>query len=163
MKTMKELVDFVASEIDVSLYDTICEDIREEQAMKTETEINTTRNEMVKGTIEDFLGYVGIDDAFLKEKQEESQEDLDIPNSQNANDDYFCDMASEWADNKVDTYNYTLWKKGAIFSFYAEDWLNEVGFDKDRGIIGVLQGGQYKFYSDLGSEIFAKTEEFLKS
>lgn len=53
----------------------------------------------------------------------------------------------EYIDNKVSIYNHDLlkWLSSNINNaWYVEEALNEYGYSKERGFIGLLQSGQYK-------------------
>ncbi len=116
-------------------------------------------------TIENFLQYCGIEK--IKDIQEYIKEKNDFWDDKTKDGRYWCDIASEWADNEVDIYNQDLFETAWQFSEWIEEALEEFGFDKKRGLIGVLQAGQYLFYSRLASEIlsilFAISEKKIKS
>lgn len=49
----------------------------------------------------------------------------DYRNDQNQDGNYYCDLASEWADSQVDIYNSDLWEKAPKFQWWIEDAIND--------------------------------------
>lgn len=90
-------------------------------------------------------------------------EGCDYRNDQNKNGNYYCDLASEYADRQVDVYYGSLWEKAPKFQWWVEDALNEFWFDKSRGMIGLLQMGQYLFYSRLTGHILNNLSDYAKA
>lgn len=101
-------------------------------------------------TIENFLEelnfdvdfYIDLEDDpiwfatdFLESYSITIETDCDYRNDQNEDGYYYCDLASERADSKVDYYNFNLRKKAYDFQDFIEDALNEFGYDQKRGIM----------------------------
>lgn len=62
---------------------------------------------------------------FLSSYNIEITEGCDYRNEQNQDGHYYCDLASEYADRRVDIYNSDLWEKAPKFQWWVEDALNE--------------------------------------
>lgn len=149
----ENLLDYVVRELEVDVKNTLFN----EGYLEKNTEISINRN--AEDWVDNFLVYVGIEnDEDLKQlKTEES----DLWNDKNKNLNYFCDMASEWADKEVDIYYNDLYKKAGIFSYYVEEAIGEFGFDKERGFVGLLQSGQYLFYSQFANNVLTLAKQWL--
>lgn len=52
-------------------------------------------------------------------------EGCDYRNDKNKDGNYYCDLASEYADRQVDVYYGSLWEKAPKFQWWTEDALNE--------------------------------------
>ena len=165
---MEKIIKYIVEgKINIGLYDTICEMERGRQERKekrgdslTELEQNLTRSDMVENQVSDFLDYLDINAENLKQYKEENN---DFWNDKLKDDRYFCDVANEWADSQIEIYNYTLWQESPILSEYIEEALQEFGFDKDRGLIGVFQMGQYQFYTQIANEVLEGLREYVEN
>jgi len=62
---------------------------------------------------------------FLSNYNIEITEDCDYRNDQNKDGNYYCDLASEYADRQVDVYYGSLWEKAPKFQWWIDDALNE--------------------------------------
>lgn len=62
---------------------------------------------------------------FLSNYNIEITEGCDYRNDQNKDGNYYCDLASEYADRQVDVYYGSLWEKAPKFQWWTEDALNE--------------------------------------
>ena len=91
------------------------------------------------------------------------KKNCDYRNEQTENGDYYCDIASERADSQVDIYNANLRKSASDFEYFIQDALEEFGFQKERGIIGVFQMGQYLYYSRFAYFILNQLETYMKA
>ena len=87
----------------------------------------------------------------------------DYRNDQNKEGHYYCDLASEWADSQVDIYNSDLWEKAPKFQWWIEEAINDFWFDKSRGMTGLLQIGQYLYYSALAWDILNSLADYVKA
>lgn len=61
---------------------------------------------------------------------------------------YIDDAIAECADNQVDIYYSDLWDWANGNEGYIDDAIDEFGWNKEKGIIGAIQMGQYKMYYD---------------
>jgi len=69
---------------------------------------------------------------------------------------------SEFVDGKVEIYTTSLFKwysEGADRFYYIDDAYKEFGYNEERGIIGLLQQGQYRFLEEIVNKILDKAEE----
>jgi hypothetical protein len=162
---MKNLKKYILDNLSIEYYDTICEIEKSNQEEKikqdeklTKKEQEMTREQMILCEIEDLLDYVSINQDNLKQYKKEKN---DFWNDKNADGNYFCDITSEWADSRVSIYNYNLWREAPIFSDYIEDALNEYGFDKERGLIGLFMQGQFHFYNGLAGEVLQLINNYV--
>jgi hypothetical protein len=62
---------------------------------------------------------------FLSNYDIEITEGCDYRNDQNKDGHYYCDLASEYADRRVDVYYGSLWEKAPKFQWWIDDALNE--------------------------------------
>jgi hypothetical protein len=114
---------------------------------KTINGVDKTREDILKYSIEDLISYVGID------------EDADIENYNNNKTE---DLISGWADGNTSISYSDLYKHLPVLSEYAEEWLDENGYDKKRGLIGIIKGGEYNFYNQLGRNIKKQIGLYIK-
>jgi hypothetical protein len=161
---MKELKKYLLAKIDINYYDAICELERERQARKigkgeklSKEEKEMTREQMVENVIDDFLEYISLNDKNLKQYK---KDDNDFWNDESDDGRYWADMAGEWADSQVEVYTYTLWQEASILSDWIEEAIEEFGYDKERGMSGVLMSGQYHFYSGIANDILNNIKEY---
>ena len=71
------------------------------------------------------------------------------------------DFISEWADSHTEVYTTEVFKwysQSADRYYYADDAINEFGYDKEGGIIKALQMGIYKCLEEFAYAVF-KDEE----
>lgn len=149
----ENLIDYVVEELDFDVKDTLFE------AGEPEKDSEISINGNAKYWVEDFFDYVGIDN--YEDLEQLKTEESDLWNDKNKNLNYFCDMASEWADREVDIYNNDLYRKSATFASYVDDAIEEFGFNKERGFIGLLQSGQYLFYSQVANNVLTLAKQWL--
>ena len=71
------------------------------------------------------------------------------------------DFITEWADSHTEVYTTEVFKwysQSADRYYYADDAINEFGYDKEGGIIKALQMGIYKCLEEFAYAVF-KDEE----
>jgi hypothetical protein len=72
------------------------------------------------------------------------------------------DFISEWADSHTEVYTTEVFKwysQSADRYYYADDAINEFGYDKEGGIIKALQMGIYKCLEEFAYAVFKDEEE----
>ena len=150
------LTTTLLKDISTPIYDALCDlhnsDMEGKDEKGRKFYENWSRNDIVVNEIENCLDYLDVEVKDLKDYTEEKN---DFWNDKNKNGSCWCDIRSEYADSVTSMYNSTLWKHASILSEYIEDAILELGFlyDKDRGIIGLLQRGEYYFYEQFCSEV----------
>jgi hypothetical protein len=113
-------------------------------------EENETPREYTEGLANDFLDYIDLDYKAIKKLQKEKN---DFWNDKTPSGQYFCDVICEWADSNVDIYYQDMYKHLDTFSFYTDEAIENGLCDLKGGLTGILQAGQYEYYSQLGSAI----------
>jgi len=69
---------------------------------------------------------------------------------------------SEFVDGKVEIYTTSLFKwysESADRFYHIDEAYKEFGYNEERGIIGLLQQGQYKFLEEIVNKVLDKAEE----
>ena len=162
----KRLIDFLLENVSASYYDAINELYKNYIKDKSEEVIRNplTRDEIVKRDIEEFLSNYNIEEWDLIEYKKGKN---DFWNDMDKDGRCWCDIANEQADGKVSIYNETLWEEAAILQDWIEDAISEFGIDgcgiKERGIIGLFQSGQYKFWSEFYNEIMEGLKKYTEN
>jgi hypothetical protein len=84
-------------------------------------------------------------------EEREANKDMDL-----------TDFITEWADSHTEIYTTEIFKwysQNANRVYYADDAINEFGYDKDGGIIKALQMGIYRCLEEFAYIIFKDEEE----
>ena len=139
---MKKLAKKIVEHVSTDIYDVLNE--------LEEKPTSQTRDEIVADWVIDFLDYASLDVETIKKlKREES----DFWNDTAPGGRHFCDLASEWADDEVSIYNHDLYSNLKLFANWTEEGLNELGYNQQNGLFGILQTGEYLFYSQFSGEV----------
>ena len=86
-------------------------------------------------------------------EEREANKDMDL-----------TDFITEWADSHTEIYTTEIFKwysQNANRVYYADDAINEFGYDKDGGIIKALQMGIYRCLEEFAYIIFKDEEEII--
>lgn len=86
----------------------------------------------------------------LKEEREDNK-DMDL-----------ADFIAEWADSHTEVYTTEIFKwysQSAERYYYADDAISEFGYNKDGGIVKVLQTGIYKCLEEFAYAVLKDEEE----
>ena len=84
-------------------------------------------------------------------EEREANKDMDL-----------TDFITEWADSHTEIYTTEIFKwysQNANRVYYADDAINEFGYDKDGGIIKALQMGIYRCLEEFAYIIFKDEDE----
>jgi hypothetical protein len=156
-KKLKELIDYIKSNLSSDNSDTLCELMHFENDKlrgNPESKLYNWDN-YLENYIDEILEYTNI-------KNEKLNKDCDYWNDKNENCNYYCDLTSEWAGNEIDIYNHDLFQKAWIFREDIENALNEFGTPDKADLIKIFQQGQHYFYNNLASEIVNLVSDFVK-
>lgn len=72
------------------------------------------------------------------------------------------DFITEWADSHTEVYTTEIFKwysQNASRYHYADDAINEFGYDKDGGVVKALQMGIYACLEEFAYAVFKDEEE----
>jgi hypothetical protein len=72
------------------------------------------------------------------------------------------DFISEWADSHTEVYTTEVFKwysQSADRYYYADDAINDFGYDKDGGIVKALQMGIYRCLEEFAYAVFKDEED----
>jgi hypothetical protein len=119
----------------------------------------------------DFWNYKDkVDDFFDSYELLSENEPLDEAakrdywNDQTPRGNYYCDVASEWADSQVNIYYSDLWAQAKEFREWTERAFEEGYIDptsKDFTLEEAFQAGEYLFYLDLANSVFNSINEYF--
>ena len=86
----------------------------------------------------------------LKEEREDNK-DMDL-----------ADFITEWADSHTEVYTTEIFKwysQSAERYYYADEAINEFGYDKDGGVVKALQMGIYRCLEEFAYSVFKDEED----
>lgn len=159
-KNNKDLAQVLSEKISTPIYDCLvelynCDAERRNNGEIAPSDPIKTRQDIVRDNIEDALDRI------------EDYNGHDLSDPKTLDFDYIRDtIATEYADGEAEIYNYWLWKHAPILSDYIEDAMSDYGnaeqVIKDRGLIGLLQQGEYYFYNSFINEVISALEEYME-
>jgi len=89
-----------------------------------------------------------------------------VPDELNFNDfdrDSIDDLVHVYADSLVNIYYHDIYKDCAKFAVFTDEALEEYCIETGTPLYKILQIGEYKYYSDLFSEILNALTEFVEN
>lgn len=140
----QELTKKIVEKLEIETYDTLWD------IAKSEEKEDKSKNNIVNDYVEDFLDYVN----FKPENFNSYDFDRDIAR----------DIASEYADGKINIYHYDIYRHAHIFAEYTDESINKFGVPetKDFTLSRLLQQGEFYFWVGFANEVISIIEDLIE-